>query len=81
MKTTLNLNDQLLRQAKKTARRQGVTLTRFMEEAIQSRIMTLNEPEKKYKFAPPIVRGTRPPAVDVSDREALYDFLDANDRG
>lgn len=32
--------------------------------------------DTKYKFAPPIVSGTKPPAVDVSDRDELHDFLD-----
>lgn len=76
MKTTLNLNDQLLRQAKSSAHEHGVTLTRFVEEALWAQLMPSNKPKTKYKFDPPVVRGVRPPAVDVSDRETLNEFLD-----
>lgn len=76
MKTTLNLNDQLLRQAKSSAHELGVTLTRFVEEALWAQLMPSNKPKPKYEFDPPVVRGVRPPAVDVSDRETLNEFLD-----
>jgi len=76
MKTTLNLNDRLLRQAKASAHKHGVTLTHFVEEALRAQIMPGNRPKTKYKFDPPVVNGVKPPAVDVSDRDALHDFMD-----
>ncbi len=76
MKTTLNLNDRVLLQAKELARKQGVTLTSFVEDALRARLMPAARPARGYKFDPPIVRGARPPAVDVADRNELYDFLD-----
>ena len=78
MKTTLNLNDQLLRQAKASAHKHGVSLTRFVEEALRAQVMPGGGPkrETKYKFDPPVVHGVKPPAVDVSDRDALHDFMD-----
>ena len=36
MKTTLNLNDQVLRSAKGRAARDGITLTRFVEDALRA---------------------------------------------
>ena len=36
MKTTLNLDDQILRNAKERATRDGVTLTRFVENALRA---------------------------------------------
>ena len=38
MKTTLNLNDQVLRSAKGRAARDGITLTRFVEDALRARL-------------------------------------------
>jgi hypothetical protein len=38
MQTTLRINDALYRQAKVEAARQGLTLTRFIEEALRARI-------------------------------------------
>ena len=38
MKATLNLNDHILRQAKGQAAQDGVTLTRFVEEALRAKL-------------------------------------------
>lgn len=76
MKTTLDLNDQPLSQAKASAHKRGVTLTRFVEEALRAQLMSEDSPETKYNFDPPVVSGVKPPAVDVSNRSILRDFLD-----
>jgi len=39
MQTTLRINDDLYRKAKAVAARSGITLTRFIEEALQERIV------------------------------------------
>ncbi len=44
MKTTLNLNDLLLTRAKRHAAWGGVTLTRFVEDALRARLAELGEP-------------------------------------
>lgn len=38
MQTTLRINDQLYREAKAEAAREGVTLTRFLEEGLRLRL-------------------------------------------
>ncbi len=38
MQTTLRINDEIYREAKAEAARHGVTLTRFIEEALKDRI-------------------------------------------
>ena len=74
MKTTLNLNDQLLRQAKERAARDGITLTKFVEDALRVKLMAADR-ETPFKLRLRTVRGSRPPNVDISDREALYDVI------
>ncbi len=76
MKTTLNLDDQLLRNAKKRAMRDGVTLTRFVEDALKAKLLPVSRRGSKYKFQPVIVQGIREPNVDISNRDALYDIID-----
>ena len=76
MKTTLNLNDQILRQAKGQAEQNGVTLTKFVEDALREKLMAENDPRPAFKMTIRSVRGFRPPNVDISDREALYDVID-----
>ena len=75
MKTTLNLNEEILKKAKSRAAENGITLTRFVEEALQAKLITA-EGETGYKYRPVVVRGTAPPNVDIEDRDALYDFMD-----
>ena len=75
MKTTLNLNDQVLKRAKEQAAIDGITLTAFVEQALQAKL--LQEPEQvRYSFRPKVVEGTRPPNVDISERDALYEVID-----
>ncbi len=44
MKTTLNLNDDLLARAKMQAARQRTTLTRLIEEGLQLRLRAAGQP-------------------------------------
>lgn len=76
MKTTINLNDQLLRRAKRRASDRGVTLTRFIEDALRAKLMDGDRDPPRFKLQLNKVRGHAPPNVDISDREALYDVLD-----
>ena len=75
MKTTLNLNDHILRRAKRRAARDGITLTRFVEDALRASLMN-PECDHAFKLELKVVRGHAPPNVDISDRNALYDVLD-----
>lgn len=76
MKTTLEIDDRLLARAKRFASAQGTTLRAVVEDALRARLTTRPETRRAYRFAPPTVRGTRPPAVNVADRNSLYDLLD-----
>lgn len=75
MNTTLDLDDELLRRSTQRAAQEGVTLTRFVEDALVLRLGDA-PPEPDFRLSMRTVRGTRPPNVDVSDREALYEVMD-----
>ncbi len=75
MKTTLNIDDQVLKNAKEEAARSGITLTAFVEQALKARLLQKNE-GVKYSFTPTVVKGRKPPNVDISERDALYDVID-----
>ncbi len=78
MKTTLNLDDELLRSAKRMAVDRGVTLTQVVEEALAAAV--LRPPETaSFKLHWQPVKGQRRTSVDVADRVALHDFME--DRG
>lgn len=77
MKTTLNLNDQLLADAKALAAQQRTSLTRLIEEGLQLRL--------RAQVAKPVGRGLRLPVfngfsglvvgVDPKSNKALLDAL------
>jgi len=76
MKTTLEIDDRLLERAKRHASAHGTTLRAVVEEALRARLAPRPEGQARYRFSPPIVAGSAPPAVDIADRSALYDVLD-----
>jgi len=75
MKTTLNLDDALLRQAKRVALERGVTLTQVVQEALEVAVLPKAQ-ARPFQLDWRPVRGHRPPAVDLADREALYDLME-----
>lgn len=76
MRTTLNLSDALMEAAKERAARDGRTLTSLVEQGLRA---VLDEQQ-----APPPVTlpahgsGRGAVLVDVLDREALWEALDAD---
>ncbi len=76
MKTTLDLDDELLRRAKQRAAAEGVPLRQYVEDALRARILPASKKRTAFKLTLPVVRGKAPPAVDVADRNALYDLME-----
>lgn len=72
MKTTLNLNEGLLRRAKARAAEAGMTLTAVIEDAL--RVALEAEPPTSYRFTMPVVEGEL--GIPIDDREAMYDWFD-----
>lgn len=77
-RTTLDLDERLAREAKKAAAEQGVTLTRFIEDALRGALSPPTAPDD-YSLEWTPVRGDSLPDVDIADRGALYDRME--DRG
>jgi hypothetical protein len=73
VRTTLNLDDHLLREAKKRAAERGTTLTRVVEEALREALAE-PPPDATYTFRFTVVDGGGPSLVDVADLDALYDL-------
>lgn len=75
MKTTLDLDEGLVREAKQRAAKAGMTLKSFVEEALRARLAPVPKKRKGYRLDLPVMEGSAPPGVEVADRRALYDFL------
>lgn len=76
MKTTLDLNDTLLAEAKAVAAQQRTTLTRLVEEGLQLRLRRQRLPPKPIRL--PVYRGTGglAPGLDGLSNKALLDAVD-----
>ena len=77
MKTTLNIRDALLVQAKAAAARQHLSLTRLIEEGLRMRLRVEDAPPASRRRAMPVFRvsgvqeGLAPGLTGLSTRELL----------
>ena len=80
MKTTLNLNDQLLADAKAMAAQQRTTLTRLIEEGLQMRLRTHGASAKLGQVRLPVfkARGGLVAGVNPLSNKALLNALDVD---
>ena len=76
MRTTLDLDDDLLASARRRAAKQGKTLTAFVEEALAAALAPAPERGKPFRLRWKPHRGRLLPGVDLTDRDALYDRMD-----
>ena len=81
MKTTLNFDDELLREAKARAARDGDSLTRLIERALKLylRADRVGEIRPTYRWEPVTKEGPPRPDVDFTRREDWIDRLDETD--
>ncbi|MGH9456662.1 MAG: type II toxin-antitoxin system VapB family antitoxin [Thermoanaerobaculia bacterium] len=75
MRTTIRLDERLLREAKKVAAQSGRTLTSVIEEALRE---TLARQRKAPGARPalPRHRGRLQPGVDLDDAASLLDLME-----
>ena len=78
MKTTLELPDELLIEAKKLAAEQRRPLRALVEEGLR---LVLRKPEARARRKQVhliTVKGALPPDLDLSSREAMYEWFEKN---
>lgn len=76
MKTTLNIDDQVMRDLKAEAARRGTT----MSELVESALRRLLEPLPHESELPPLPTfHSGGHLVDITDRDALYRVFDGED--
>lgn len=78
MKTTLDINDSLLANAKTLAAQQRTSLTRLIEEGLQLRLRTSHTETKRSKRKIPVFKGRGGVVVGLnpSSNKALLDAAD-----
>lgn len=77
MKTTLDLNDQLLAEAKALAAHQRTSLTRLIEEALQARLRAQADKPVQRRVRLPVFkgRGGLVAGLDASSNKSLLNAL------
>ena len=78
MKTTLDIDDYLLANAKALAARQRTSLTRLIEEGLQLRLRSSRSTSEVGKRKIPVYkgRGGVVPGLDPSSNKAMLDAAD-----
>ena len=76
MRTTLNLDDRLLRAAREKAAREGTTLTKVVEHALAAALTERRPREKPFKLRWKARKGRFLGGVDIADRDALYEVME-----
>lgn len=73
MKTTLNINDTLLAEAKSLAARQQTSLTRLIEEGLRLRLRTATVKPRDAGFRLPVMQGKGGllPGIDPTSNKSL----------
>ena len=80
MRTTIRMDDRLLRQAKEHAARTGTTLTSLIEDAVRELLAR----RKAHRVREPVCLPTfdgqgLQSGVDLDDTASLIDLMDAGD--
>jgi hypothetical protein len=80
MRTTINLPDPLLVQARRRAAETGRTLTTFVADAVRESLARRQEARKEPPVRLTTFRGGGlQPGVDLDDGAALQDLMDGTD--
>lgn len=80
MRTTILLDDELYREAKKAAADQGCTFTQLVSDSLRWVLARREEGDEEREFDLPVWEGTGlRPGVDITNSAALLDILDGFD--
>ena len=80
MRTTIRMNDELLRRAKKLAVEEGRTLTSIIEEGVE-RVLSAKTKPPQQRVEIPVSknRGGVRPGIDLTNYGELLDIMEGND--
>lgn len=78
MRTTISLDDQLLKRAKKAAAERGVSLARLVEEAVRD-ALSKKPPPASWSLPPPTGGDGLSAGVELTSNESIWSALERDD--
>jgi hypothetical protein len=79
MRTTINLDDHLLAEAKQVAARTGRSLTAVVEDALRESLHRRRQTARRPVELPTFGEGGARPGVDLDDSAALLERMEQDD--
>ncbi|MGH9368797.1 MAG: CopG family transcriptional regulator [Thermoanaerobaculia bacterium] len=80
MRTTIRMDDELFRRAKRAAADSGQTLTALIQDSIRERLARSRPRKGRVRVKLPTYRGSLlQPGVDLDDSAALLDLMEGTD--
>jgi hypothetical protein len=79
MRTTLNIQDDLMRRVKKHASETGATITEVVEQALRAAVAGQAPRKNRYTFVWKPVPGRTLPGIDLADRDSLYEVMERSE--
>jgi plasmid stability protein len=79
MRTTINLDDDLLAEAKQVAARTGRSLTAVVEDALRESLHRRHHTTRRPVELPTFGEGGVRPGVDLDDSAALLELMERDD--
>lgn len=77
MRTTIDIPDELMRNAKKRAADENTSLRIVVESALRQYLTRTVQPEKKFRLKlTPHPKGKLLPGVVLEDRDLLYEVME-----
>jgi len=80
MRTTIRIEEQLLKEAKQLAARRGKSMTSVIEDALRESLSRLHEAGQRERVHLITFSGNGTlPGVDLDDSSALLDLMESSD--
>jgi hypothetical protein len=76
MRTTLDLNDEIMRAVKRYAAETGRTVSSLVESALRELLSQVARRDRPYKLKWVVVQSVAQPGVDLTDRDVLMDRME-----
>ncbi|MFI5269560.1 MAG: hypothetical protein ACHQ7M_19460 [Chloroflexota bacterium] len=80
MKTTVDLDPELIREAKKAAIDRGSTLRALIEAGLRQQLAGPNPALKPIRWVAVGGPAPWPDSVDISSRKSMWDWMDTEER-